>query len=92
MALLPIQGWFRGDFAPLLVPVDDQDTVAQAAEKVAYHVVGRRLPARQQAKTVLFKGKVLDPDTTLAAAGVGPMDVVDVMWADEVDRWDVQRA
>jgi hypothetical protein len=44
MATVPLQAAFRGDFATLLVLVDDEDTMEVVAQKVAYHVIGRRLP------------------------------------------------
>jgi len=46
MALFPIYGRFIGDCVPHLVAVDTGDTMAQVAEKIAVHSVGRRIPPR----------------------------------------------
>ena len=82
MALVPLQAAMRGDFVVLLVPVEDTDTMAAVAEKVAYHVINRRLPAREASLCVQFKGQVLPPDMTVAAAGLAPMDFVEVFYAE----------
>ena len=42
MATVPLQAVFRGDFATMLILVDDEDTMEVVAQKVAYHVIGRR--------------------------------------------------
>ncbi|WP_072815612.1 toluene-4-monooxygenase system B family protein [Rhodococcus zopfii] len=78
MALFPLQGMFDGDFVLMLVPVDDQDTMTQVAEKVAYHVVGRRVPARDRPMQVRYNSVPVAPDVTVTGAGFGPMDVVEV--------------
>ncbi|MDA8070238.1 MAG: toluene monooxygenase [Actinomycetota bacterium] len=79
MAALPIQGIVRGDFVVHLVAVDDTDSVATVADKVAQHVVGRRLPPHEGERSVLVAGEVVDADQTIAQAGVGPLDVVEVV-------------
>jgi toluene monooxygenase system protein B len=78
MALFPLQGMFDGDFVLMLVPVDDQDTMTQVAEKVAYHVVGRRVPAQDRPMQVRYNSVPVAPDATVTGAGFGPMDVVEV--------------
>lgn len=78
MALVPLQTIFSGDFVVQLVPVDDQDTMDVVAEKVAYHVIGRRLPSRDAPMRVRFKGDLLPRNATVASAGIGPMDVIEV--------------
>ncbi|MER3424396.1 MAG: toluene monooxygenase [Nitrospiraceae bacterium] len=82
MALVPLQAAMRGDFVVLLVPVEDTDTMATVAGKVAHHVINRRLPAREAPLCVQFKGQVLPPDITVAAAGLAPMDFVEVFYAE----------
>jgi toluene monooxygenase system protein B len=78
MALVPLQTIFSGDFVVQLVPVDDQDTMDMVAQKVAYHVVGRRLPPGHGEMRVRFRGQTLPRDQTVAGAGIGPMDVIEV--------------
>jgi toluene monooxygenase system protein B len=80
MALLPLQPAFRGDFVALLVPVDDQDTMDVVAQKVAYHVINRRLPPQDAPMRVKYNDQVLPPDQTVAQAGMPPMSFVQVFY------------
>lgn len=80
MATVPLQAAFRGDFAVLLVPVDDQDTMETVAQKVADHVVRRRLPPQDAPMRVLYNDRVLPPDQTVSKAGILPMSFVEVFY------------
>lgn len=80
MALLPLQAAFRGDFVALLVPVDDQDTIDVVAQKVAYHVINRRLPPQDAPMRVKYNDQVLPPDQTVVQAGMPPMSFVQVFY------------
>ena len=80
MALLPLQAAFRGDFVALLVPVDDQDTIDVVAQKVAYHVINRRLPPQDAPMRVKYNDQVLLPDQTVVQAGMPPMSFVQVFY------------
>lgn len=79
MALFPIYGRFVGDFVPHLVAVDTDDTMAEVAEKVAVHSVGRRIP-RQDGKgfEVLVGGEPVAGDVVLGSLGLRPLDWIDV--------------
>jgi toluene monooxygenase system protein B len=80
MALLPLQAAFRGDFVALLVPVDDQDTMDVVAQKVAHHVINRRLPPQDAPMRVQYHDHVVPPDQTVAQAGMPPMSFVQVFY------------
>ncbi len=82
MALFPITGRFEGDFVPHLVTVDDEDTLAVVAEKVAHHSVGRRVAPNEagQAMEVLIDGKVVEAGRKLKDTGIVPLYWVDVRW------------
>ena len=80
MAVLPLQAAFRGDFVALLVPVDDQDTMDVVAQKVAYHVIHRRLPPQDAPMRVQYHDHVVPPDQTVAQAGMPPMSFVQVFY------------
>jgi Toluene-4-monooxygenase system protein B (TmoB) len=82
MALFPITGRFESDFVPHLVAVDDEDTMAIIAEKVAYHSVGRRVPPNPAAKgmEVLIDGNVIPDSRKLKDTGIVPLYWVDVRW------------
>jgi toluene monooxygenase system protein B len=80
MATVPLQAAFRGDFIVLLVPVDDEDTMEVVAQKVAYHVIHRRLPPQDAPMRVQYHDRVLPPDQTVAQAGMPPMSFVEVFY------------
>ena len=80
MALLPLQAAFRGDFVALFVSVDDQDTMDVVAQKVAYHVINRRLPPQEAPLRVQYNDRVLPPDQTVAHAGMSPLSFVQVFY------------
>jgi len=81
MALFPLQGMFDGDFVVVLVPVDDQDTMSQVAEKVAHHAVGRRIAPQDKPYTLRHDGHVVPLDATVTSAGFAPMAIVEVGYA-----------
>lgn len=78
MALFPLQGTFDGDFLFVLVPVDDQDTMEQVAQKVARHAVGRRIPAQDRPLQVRHNSVPVPADATVTSAGFAPMAIVEV--------------
>ena len=80
MATVPLQAAFRGDFAVLLVSVDDQDTMDRVAQKVAYYVIHRRLPPQDAPMRVQYDNRVLSPDETVAQADIPPMGFVEVFY------------
>jgi toluene monooxygenase system protein B len=80
MATVPLQAAFRGDFALLLVSVDDDDTMDVVAQKVAYYVIHRRLPPQHAPMRVQYGSQVLPPDQTVAQAGIAPMSFVEVFY------------
>lgn len=80
MALFPIQGIVEGDFVVVLVPVDDTDPMTVVAEKIAYHGVGKRVPAQERPLKVRYRGNLLDDEATLAGLGATPMEVLEVVY------------
>jgi toluene monooxygenase system protein B len=80
MAIVPLQAAFRGDFAVLLVPVNDEDTMETVAQKVAYQVIHRRLPPQDAPMRVQYNDRVLPTDQTVAQAGLSPMSFVEVFY------------
>lgn len=78
MALFPVQAIFEGDFVVLLVPIDDADPMSTVAQKVAYHVVDKRVAGQDRPLRVEYKGAPLPDDATVVTAGVEPMDLLRV--------------
>ena len=81
MALFPVQGIFDGDFVVLLVPVDTDDPMTVVAEKIAHHVVGRRVAAQDRPMRVRRRGEFLADDATVAESRLSPLDVLEVVYA-----------
>jgi toluene monooxygenase system protein B len=80
MAIVPLHAVFRGDFIALLVAVDERDTMDVVAQKVAHHVIHRRLPPQDGPLRVQYNGSVLPRDETVAEAGMSPMSFVEVFY------------
>lgn len=82
---VPINARFDEDFVTQLVLVTSADTMQEVAEKVAYHVVGRRLPPRDAPMVIRYRGRELPADMTVEEAGIEPLQNVYVNWADEAE-------
>jgi toluene monooxygenase system protein B len=80
---VPLNAIFADDIVELLVPVAATDTVADVAEKVAHHVEGRRVRARDLPKAVFHEGRELPPELTVAQAGIEPRDHVRVDYKEQ---------
>ncbi|HEX6404046.1 MAG TPA: toluene-4-monooxygenase system B family protein, partial [Pseudonocardiaceae bacterium] len=79
---VPVNALFDDDFVTQLVVVLDTDTIADAARKVAAHVVGRRVPRRDAGLVVRLEGRVVPGDVTVAESGISALDIVHVGWAE----------
>jgi hypothetical protein len=79
---VPVNALFAGDFITHLVVVMDDDTIDQAAAKVAALVVGSRVQARNKPFVLRFNGEIIPGGLTVAAAGIGPLSEVFVSYAE----------
>jgi len=80
MSTVPLQATFRRDFVMLLVLVDDEDTMEVVAQKVAHHVIQRRLPPQDAPMRVQYNNRILAPEQTVSQAGILPMSFVEVFY------------
>ena len=80
--LVPVNAIFSDDFVEILVAITTADTIAEVAGKVAHHVEGRRVRAREAEKVVYHNDRVLSPELTVAKAGIAPFDHIRVDYAD----------
>ena len=80
---VPINARFDDDFVTQLVVVLDTDTMRDVAAKVAHHVVGKRLPARDADMVVRYQGRELPSDMTVTEAGIEPLQNVYVDWVEK---------
>jgi hypothetical protein len=79
---IPVNALFAGDFITHLVVVMSDDTIDQAAAKVAAFVVGSRVQARNKPFVLRFNGEIIPGSLTVAAAGIGPLSEVFVSYAE----------
>jgi len=74
--LVPLYGFLRGDTLGLVVLVQDDDLVSALAAKLQQAAAVRVEPC--PTATVFHRGRVLDPNLTVAQAGLTALDRVDV--------------
>jgi hypothetical protein len=79
--LVPLYGFLRGDTIGLVVLIHDHQTVGDIAQ-VLQQAASMRVAPRASA-SVYFKGAKLDPSITVSAAGLGPLDRIDVVQEEE---------
>lgn len=75
--LVPLYGFLQGDTLGLMVLVYDHQTVRDVALCLQEAACVRVRPTADA--QVFFHGKALDPSQTVAEAGLGPLDRVDVV-------------
>lgn len=78
--LVPLHGFLAGDTLGVLVLVHDHEPVHLIAERLMHAAASRITPFSPT--EVVFRGAALDPGATIAAAGLVPLDRVDVRPAD----------
>lgn len=76
--LVPVNAIFAEDFVQILVPLTTANTAREVADAVAHHVEGKRVRAQPYEKVVFHKGRRLAPETTVAEAGIQPLDHIRV--------------
>ena len=74
--LVPLYGFLYGDTIGLVVLCDSDDTMAQVAESLQKAAAMRVAPRPGQ--RVWVDGRALDPQLTVARAGLQPLDRIDV--------------
>lgn len=76
--VVPLQAIFATDFCPILVAVTTAHTIDEVAAEVARHVEGKRVRGLPYRKQVIFKGRVLPGEMTVAESGLSPLDHIAV--------------
>lgn len=76
--LVPLNAIFATDFVEILAPVMSNNTMDEVAAAVAHHSEGRRVRALPHPKVVIHNGRTLPGDTTVAEAGIEPLDHITV--------------
>jgi hypothetical protein len=75
--MIPMYGFLEGDTLGLLVLAYPEDTAAVLCAKLQSAASVRVAPLA--ATAVVYKGKLLDPDTTVQDAKMGPLERFDVV-------------
>lgn len=75
--MVPLYGFVRGDTLGVVVLAQDGDTIAEVAARLQAAVAMRVRPRARV--RLLAGGRALDPEATVAAAGLGPLDRVDLV-------------
>jgi hypothetical protein len=75
--LVPLYGFLAGDTLGLIVLVQDDETVRDLAERLQQAAAVRVAP--RAGAHVYLRGRRLDPDLTVAAAGIEALDRIDVV-------------
>jgi hypothetical protein len=79
--LVPLYGFLRGDVVGLLVLVHEDETVAEAARRLREAASVRIAPDERPA-AVYAGERRLEPDSTIAEAGLSALDRIDVVVED----------
>jgi hypothetical protein len=74
--VIPLYGFLEGDTLGLLVLASEQDTAAALAAKLQAAAAPRVRP--REGARVWANGQKLERWVTVAAAGLGPLDRIDV--------------
>jgi hypothetical protein len=75
--MMPLYAFVRGDSLALVVLVDARQTVRELAA-VIQEAASVRIAPRPRVR-VLARGHTLDPELTIAQAGLGALDRVDLV-------------
>ena len=75
--LVPLYGFLKGDTLGLVVLVHDHQSLRELAAALMTAASVRVAPAA--AADVYHRGRLLDPDLTVAEAGLRPLERVDVV-------------
>jgi hypothetical protein len=76
-AVIPLYGFLEGDTLGLLVLAYRGDTIAELAQRLQQSA--RVRVARKPEVKLVYKGRVLEPDLTLANAGIEALERFDVV-------------
>jgi hypothetical protein len=79
---IPLYGFLEGDTLGLLVLAEEADTVRELARKLQ-DAANIRV-ARNGDVELLYNGKSVDPELTVAQAGLQALDRFDVIWRHRV--------
>ena len=75
--MIPLYGFLQGDTMGLLLLAEESDTATELVEKM---VASAGVRVRPTSKLVaIYKGRPLEPGTTVARAGIQALERIDVV-------------
>jgi hypothetical protein len=75
---IPLYGFLEGDTIGLLVLAEEGETILELARKLQ-DAASIRVPRKEKIDFV-YDGKAIDPEITVAEAGLEALDCFDVTW------------
>ena len=73
---IPINAKFGDDFVMHVVVITSADTMAEVAQKVAHHSVGKRIRPQPRDMVVYYEGRAVAADATATEVGIRPLQHV----------------
>jgi hypothetical protein len=70
---IPVNAKFGDDFVIHVVVITPTDTMAEVAQKVARHAVGKRVTPQPRDMVVYYEGRAVPPHMTVKEAGIRPL-------------------
>ena len=83
---IPINAKFGNDFVMHVVVVNTSDTMAEVAQRVAYHSVGKRVRPQDRDMVVYYEGRAVADNETVSQVGIGPFQQIFVDYASDSRR------
>lgn len=75
---IPLYGFLEGDVLGVLVLAEEGETVLELARKLQA-AASTRVGSKDKVD-VIYKGEAIDPELTVAEAGLQELDRFDVIW------------
>lgn len=75
--MIPLYGFVQGDTMGLVVLAGEDDTIAEVARRLAAAASVRVAPRPNV--DLMWRGRVLDPQSTVRAAGLSALERVDLV-------------
>jgi toluene monooxygenase system protein B len=80
---IPINAKFGNDFVMHVIVVNTSDTMAEVAQKVAYHSVGKRVRPQDRDLVVYYEGRAVANNESVSQVGIGPFQQIFVDYASD---------
>ena len=74
---------FGNDFVMHVVVVNTSDTIAEVAQRIAHHSVGKRVRPQDRDMVVYYEGRAVADNETVSQVGIGPFQQIFVDYASD---------